>query len=108
KNCRACNRYSGNARDKRACLVSSRPDADGASLGRNTEGADIDVVIAGGEIAAGITANGDVAIPGIITERLETLGRVVVANRVINERINTVGCVVDAGGVASERTDACG
>ena len=63
-------------------------DADGVGLARNTSVADIDIVIARGEIATGLKAQGDVvAAGGVANERMLTDGRVVVAGGVVNERI---------------------
>jgi hypothetical protein len=71
----------------------SRTDADGSGLTRNSSVADIDVVIARGEINAGLRAHSDVVAAGIVLERISTIGRVIAAGCVAIERIKTVGRV---------------
>jgi hypothetical protein len=71
-----------------------RADADCAGLANNTPVSYIDVVIAGGEILAGATAQCDISLAGgVAPERIKTPGRVVAAGRVASERTKTVGCV---------------
>ena len=45
---------------------------------------------------------------GVVIERTDTVGRIVVAGGVVKERIKTVGRVVAAGGVVVERRDTVG
>ena len=61
-------------------------------------GADIDIVIARGEVATGVKAQRDVvAAGGVAKERVNTVGRVVVAGGVANRARKTDGRVVCAG-----------
>ena len=66
------------------CVPSA--DADGVGFASNTGVADIDIVIASGEIIAGFKAQCDVVAAGCVAERTETSGRVVVAGCVAIER----------------------
>ena len=64
----------------------------------HTKVADIDIVIASGEIHTGFKAQCDVAAAGSVAiERLNTIGRVVAAGCVAKERLVTVGRVAVAG-----------
>ena len=62
-NCRTCNRNTNNAGDKGGLLGSCRADADGVGLGRITLVADIDIVIARGEIGTGSETNAVLWLP---------------------------------------------
>ena len=53
-----------NAGDICVRLGSLRADPDGVGLGRNTLIADVDIVIARGEVLTGVNAYGDVVAPG--------------------------------------------
>ena len=79
-------------------------DANGIGLGRNTCVADVDIVIARGEIVPRARTQCDIArAGGVVKERINTVGRVVAAGCVAKERTNTGGCVGDAGDVVNER-----
>lgn len=72
-----------NARDERICLRATRADADGVRLASDAGVADIDVVIARGEIYTGLIPQSDVvAAGGVEIERGVTAGRVFVAGGV--------------------------
>ena len=97
----AANRCPINAGHKRFRLGSLCANADGVGLGRNTSVADIDIVIARGEVDSGVNAKGDVVVAGGVgNERKSTISRVFDAGGVEIERVNTVGRVPKAGGVA--------
>jgi hypothetical protein len=82
--------YPGDERCGLICLVA---DANGVGLGRNTQVADIDIVIARGEISTGSWAQGDVAAARCIAEkRFETLGRVVARIASVRCRRNGASC----------------
>src|SRR5205807_8217727 len=67
--------------------------------------ADVDVVIARGEICACVNAQGSVVAAAVVVkERTLTVGRVVAAGEVHIERSLTVGRVSVAGEVGNERT----
>ena len=96
-NCHTRNRRPTNASDKRFCLISARTDADSVGLASNTFVADVDIVVAGGEIVTGASAQGDVSVTsGVAIERKSTVGRVFVAG-VVKERLPTGGGVYGAG-----------
>src|SRR6478672_7611355 len=86
-----------NARDERICLRAARADADGVRLASDAGVADIDIIIARGQIYTGLIPQSDVvAAGGIGIERGVTAGRVVAAGGVGMERIITDGRVVAA------------
>ena len=78
-------------------------DANGIGLGRNTCVADVDIVIARGEIAPAPVPNAILPAPGVLLERTNTGGRVEVAGGVVKERITTGGRVEVAGDVVKKR-----
>lgn len=83
-------------------------DADGVSFARNTRIANVDVVVAGGEVGASPAAQCNVAAAGSIEdERTITGGRVRVARSVARERLNTDCRVVVTGAIANYRGIAC-
>jgi hypothetical protein len=88
--------------DESGCLYVA--DADGARFASNTCVADVDIVIARGQRAAGVHTGCNIVGAGVVKERTKTVGRVVVAGGVEQERIKTVGRVVAPGGVAIKRT----
>ena len=114
------NNHPANAGDISGRLGSLGADPDRAGLPRYTKVANIDVVIASGEIRPGIVPQADVAVAGgvaqerlptagcvaqaavVESERTFTEGRVVVARRVARERNGSVSGVEDAGGVSEE------
>jgi hypothetical protein len=53
-----------NAGDICVGLSSLRADANGSAVGTNTCVADVNIVIAGGEILTGVNTYGDVVAPG--------------------------------------------
>jgi hypothetical protein len=86
-----------------------RSDANRVGLGRSTNVADIDIVIACGEIKAGTIAQCNVAsTSGVVKKRLKTVGHVGVSLSVIEKRLPTRGCVVGAGQIAIKRLDIFG
>src|SRR5205823_13590624 len=100
----AHNSCSADAGDKGGRLSSLRANADGVGFGRNTFIADIDIVIACGQIKTGTTAQGDIAAAGFVAkERCLAIGRVVAASRVAIERCLTGGRVEVANSVVIER-----
>ena len=69
--------------------------------------ADIDIVIARGEIEAGVMAQGDVVVASVVLEeRTDTVCGVVVAGSVAIERLEPVSRVGAAGVVGKERFKA--
>ena len=82
-------------------LSSCRANANGVGLSPNTFVADIDIVIARGEIQTGAKAQGDITVTCVAIERQITVGGVVVAGDVEIERVSTVGRVAVAGFVAT-------
>src|SRR6266513_1787981 len=107
-NASTCNWASTDACDKCAVLVSLLPNANRLSLPGNPLVADIDIVIARGEIYTGSHAQSDIAAAGGVKQRLKTVGRVPVAGCVVFERFNTVGRVEAALCVARERLKTVG
>src|SRR6266478_6396283 len=86
------------------CFVPLRADADCVSLGRNTNVADINILIARGEICTGKIAQGDVAGAScVIHKRIIAAGRVAVTGCVGEERKITKCRVVRPGCVGEER-----
>src|SRR5439155_14460574 len=84
-------------------------DANSIALGRNTEVADVGIVIARGEISTGSSAQCDIAAAGCVaSERIKTAGRVGLALCVAIERQNTVGRIGAAGFVEIERSSTDG
>jgi hypothetical protein len=73
----AHNRCSIDAGDKCLCLSSCPADSDRIGFGANTCVADIDVVIARGEIDAGVKAYCDVVIAVVVKESVVAAGGVV-------------------------------
>src|SRR5438309_1598469 len=72
---------------------------------------DVDIVVAGSAIVAGVKAYGDVVgASGVAMECVSANGRVIVASaaRVINKRIRPVGCIAGAAGVRGERLKTVG
>ena len=111
--------------DKGIRVSSSSADANCVRLGRNTSISNIDIIIAGGEISTGVSAQCDIErASGIARECVVTGGRVAAAVCVARERKNTGGrvegpCIVKerlkTGGrvavalfVVSERTSTVG
>src|SRR5258705_4225705 len=98
-NCHTCwNACPTDAGDKCGRLSSSPPDAYGVGLSINTLVADIDIVIADGEISTGSKAQGDITVAGrIFRERSNAVSCVSVATGVAVESSSTIGDVVIAG-----------
>ena len=100
---------AANASDKGRLLRSHRADADFRGFASYTNVADIDIVIASRETAAGITAQRDVvSAVGVINKRTHTSGRVLGSGRVAFECSQTGGRVVRAVRVEYERTNTGG
>src|SRR6516162_614396 len=94
-----------NAGDKRSRLHSPPADADCVGLAGNSWVADIDIVIARGEISTGSPAQCDVEAAGcIVPEREKTHGRVAAAGCIALERSSAGGRVEETGIVSAERT----
>src|SRR5216683_1436943 len=92
------------AGDKSRSLRSLLPDADGFGLARHTRVANIDVVIACGEIEASVIPQRYVEASGcVVKERIKTVGCVVVAGCVVKKRAFADCCVTVTGHVAKER-----
>jgi TolB-like protein/tetratricopeptide (TPR) repeat protein len=93
------------------CVGPLRTDTDGLSLGRNTNVADIDILIARGEICTGEIAQRDVSGASCVTkERIITGGGVAVASCVVIGRSHNYIVTVPGRGYrfvakVSERTD---
>src|SRR5215216_3852345 len=96
-------------------------DADRASLGSNTNVADIDIVIARGERGTGIKAQPDVVAAagvvkrvladgrigeavGVVKESLKPARGIIVASRVRRKRACSRGGIVAACGIVEEST----
>jgi hypothetical protein len=80
-NCHTCrNGCPRDAGDKCGPVSLSRTDANGSRLTRNSRVADVDIVIARGEINAGFGAYRDVIAAGCVAlKRPITVGRVIEA-----------------------------
>ena len=100
--------FPTDSRDKGGRLSFFLADADGVGLGRNTNIADVDVIIARGEISTGSCAQGDIEAAGVVKERLQTVGRVEAAGCVFIERKSTVGRIALADSVTKERKSTVG
>ena len=102
-------RHSTNTGHEGRGLGSDRADADGVGLAANAFIADVDIVIAGAEIDAGVSAQCDVvAAGGVVKERFQTGGGIVIAGCVLNERANTGGRVAAASCVQQESSKTGG
>src|SRR5438128_999852 len=83
-------------------MSSYRANANAVGLASNTRVADIDIVIACGEINAGLKTHGDVSVTGgVAIECKSTVGRVVVSG-VVKERLPTGSGVLGAGCAESQ------
>ena len=75
-------------------MRSLQADADCVGLASNTVIADIDIVIASGELIASLRAQCDVLFAGgIAKERRNTVGRIAATSCIIKERQHTIGRV---------------
>ena len=93
-----------NPRDERICLRAARADADGVRLASDAGVADIDIIIARGEIYTGLIPQSDVvAAGGVEIERGVTAARVFVASGVGIERRITAGRILAAACVEVQR-----
>ena len=98
-----------NASNKGGSLRSLLSNPNLLRFARCPRSADVDVVVAGGEIDPCIGSQRDVrGARCVVRERLETLRTVVVTDGVVFQRQKTIRCVVGAGGVAKERFRALG
>jgi hypothetical protein len=77
------------AGDKSAVVRALFADTDFVGLARHSSVADINIVIARGEIPTGLKAQGDIAPAGCVIERLSTVGCVEAAGLVVKERLIT-------------------
>jgi hypothetical protein len=91
------NSCAENAHDIGGGLCSLGSDANCIRFGRNTDIADVDVIIARGEVGTSLKAQCCIGAAGVAA-----------AGRVVQQRKNTGGRVGVAGGVAVERTDTGG
>ena len=108
-NGRARNGRAADACDKSGILRSLLADTDCLVLASHTSVADLNVLIARGELSARIIAQSDVGVAAcIVTERVLTGGRVGAAGCVANERVNTGGRIVVPGTVELQRRHAGG
>src|SRR5438046_1810894 len=92
----------------RVGLSSHVADTDGVGLASNALVADVDVVVARGEIQAGAIAQGDITAASVIKKRTVAIGHVVAAGSVAIKCLSAVGHVAAAGCVASERLPTSG
>src|SRR5204863_214846 len=107
----AWNSCTANAGNTGGALNKWVADADGAGLASRAADVitDIDIVVACGEVDAGVFAQRDVeAAGGVALERLNTDGGVVAAGGVGKEGRFSGGSIVLASGVAQKRACAGG
>jgi len=100
---------SSYARDVNGSLPSYRADADGVRFACNTPVANIDVVIACGEVKTGAIAQRNiVAAACVVSERKSTDSCILIAGRVELKRPSARACVLVAGRAAPERKSTVG
>src|SRR5262249_10865235 len=104
-NCHTCwNGCPTDAGDKSRSLRPCLADANGFGLGGHTSVSDVNIVVAGGKIAASSVAYGYVKTARCGEQRAKPNSSIEVAGCVAIERLKTNGCVVVAGCVVGERT----